>query len=504
MRNITVKQTSIIIDDYKRGDAPLIERFFSLFDQSTHTYQDLGMKIDDVNRTLTIPRGIDVKFVERVIGGHVDFNTTPDPYTENKDIYIKYLPRDDKQKEAIRFILGVEQYAINKVRPQLSINLDTSVGKTYVTIACVAYLKARALVIASRQDWLNQWKERITEHTDIKEKEILFIRGSSMIMKILSGKINPLDYKFCLMGHGTIEAFASTHGWDKIAELFILLQIEYKIYDEAHTDFRNMINIDFHTNTCKTLYVTATPNRSSEGEDTIYKLYLKNVPSIDLFDPDTDPRTHYVSIRYRSLPSPTDYMKCIKSKYGLDRNYYVKYLGQNENFYNMLRVVLGICAKYPGKILMYIATRETIARVKEFIQNEYPYYADQVGVFTSDYDSTAKKDMLNKRFILSTTKSFGACMDENEITVTVVLAEPFKSAVLAKQSLGRNRQRGTYYIEIVDDSFPKITEWYNSKKPLFRKYALSCKEIVVPNKELLERAKQMLLYEEKRVMYRLR
>ena len=85
--------------------------------------------------------------------------------------------------------------------------------------------------------------------------------------------------------------------------------------------------------------------------------------------------------------------------------------------------------------------------------NVYPQYKTQIGIYTSIIPDSEKEDQLNKRIILSTTKSCGSAMDIHGLKVTVVLAEPFRSEVLARQTLGRTRDDNTYYIDCVDDGF---------------------------------------------------
>ena len=71
--------------------------------------------------------------------------------------------------------------------------------------------------------------------------------------------------------------------------------------------------------------------------------------------------------------------------------------------------------------------------------------------------------------------------------MTVVLAEPFKSEVLARQSLGRTRDNDTLYIELVDLSFVQIKRYYYYKLPIFNKYAKSVSDININSYELNER-----------------
>jgi hypothetical protein len=125
-----------------------------------------------------------------------------------------------------------------------------------------------------------------------------------------------------------------------------------KFIDEAHTNFVNMLMIDFFSNVFKTYYVTATPGRSSRQEDKIYQLSIKNVPGIDLFDENKDPHTDYIAMKYNSHPSALVLSSC-RNKYGLDRMKYVDFITQNEYFYQMMRIVMEMFLKCGGRGLFF-------------------------------------------------------------------------------------------------------------------------------------------------------
>ena len=113
-----------------------------------------------------------------------------------------------------------------------------------------------------------------------------------------------------LVTHGTLKSYGDRFGWDKVSELFKHLKIGIKIFDEAHQNFENMLMIDYFTNVYKTYYLTATSLRSSDDENRIYQLSFKNIPSIDLFNPDEDPHTVYTAIKFNSRPSAIEKSNC--------------------------------------------------------------------------------------------------------------------------------------------------------------------------------------------------
>ena len=166
----------------------------------------------------------------------------------------------------------------------------------------------------------------------------------------------------------------------------------------------------------------------------------------------------------------------------------------------VLTYLLDLVLKQQGKCLIYIGTNKAIDIVYDWIINNFPELYENVGIYNSLV--TVNKELaLEKKIILSTTKSLGAAVDIKDLKTTIVLAEPFSSGVIAKQTLGRTRNNNTFYIEVVDIAYKNIYLFYNKKKPIFSKYALSCKElnmndIMLDNKykEIMEKRSLPKLY----------
>ena len=352
MNKLVLRNSSIVINDYNLGDIPRLESYFTIFDRITYTKSYKGMMYDEVNRRLFLPRGLDVYFIKKFVESEPVREYNSDPFFPTSEILIKYLPRDDVQKEALAFILGKGEYYPNQNATQLSVNLPTGKGKTYVTIAALTYWRARTIVIASTTGWLDQWKNCVGEYTNIDEnREVLVLNGSVAIHKVLNGITDVSKYKVFLVTHSTLQSFGNTNGWHTIGELFKKLQVQLKVYDEAHLNFDNICYVDYSTNTRKTLYLTATPGRSDETENFIYKLYFKNIPAINLFDEDSDPHTRYTALRFNSRPTPQDMRECSNQAYGLNRNAYVNHIVCNNSFYDMMYIVMDKVIKIDGKVL---------------------------------------------------------------------------------------------------------------------------------------------------------
>lgn len=490
MAKIIIKHTRIEVNNYNLGDSSKLEYFFTIFDPITHKYYLKGVEYNEDKKILILPRGLDINWLEYTLNGDAKIDNKYDEFDYvSENIMIKYLPRDEEQKEALRFILGKAEYYNNSKKSQLGINLNTGKGKTYITVMAISYWLVRSIVIANTKGIINQWKDKILEYTDIKLREIYIIEGSTSITKLFNRDIS--QYKIYLASHATIKSYGDRYGWDKITELFKYLKIGIKIYDEAHQNFDNILKIDFHTNTYKNLYLTATPKRSASNEDQIYQLAFKNMPKIDLFKEDSDPHTQYIAIHFNSKPSPEIISKC-KNKFGFNRLAYIDWVIDNDRFLNFAYVLIDKIINLTnngGKALIYIGTNKAIGKFYNFLKDMYPLYINDIGIYTSIIPENQKKFQLEKRIILSTTKSCGAAMDIDGLKVTVVLAEPFRSEVLTRQTLGRTRADNTIYIDCIDDGFFYCKSYFNSKKPIFNKYATKCTNIIMNDIEIHDRIK---------------
>lgn len=480
---ILVKHSRIEISNYEMGDSAQLEYFFSVYDPVYHASFIKGMQYDEETQTLYLPRGIDVSYVESIFCCTAVYDNVCDEYVDVPPMKIKYLTRNDTQKQALRFTLGLYEYEYTKYKSQLSVNLVTGKGKTFITIATICASGSRAVIITSSIEWLNQWKAKIMEYTALGENDIYMLCGSPSVDKILCR--NPLDYTIFLASHDTLQSYGENHGWSSIDTLFKYLRCGIKIYDEAHLYFDNICKIDFHSNTRKTLYLTATPQRSNKDENEIYQLYFKNIPSISLFNREVDAHAHYVAMFFNSHPQPTDIQTC-KNAYGFDRNKYTTYIVDRPNYRFLLDILIDMTLYTNGKVLIFIGTNAAINKTYEMMIEDFPFLNGNIGIYTSTVKENKVAQLYNK-YILTTTKSAGTASDIADLAVAINLAEPFSSNVLAQQALGRLRANDTLFIDAVDTGFYATKNYYQSKKPVYSKYAKTCKEVILSDHELEQR-----------------
>ena len=484
MNKVENRHTCTIVHNYDLGDCPFIEKMFSIWNKGRFRREPFGRYYDAKNKDLYLPSGMDQFYIERNFYGDIIIKYEPDPYDTLNKIQMKIKPRDERQVEALKFCVGADQYCANRERSQIFLNLHTGVGKTFVAIAVFAFYRIKTMMITYSLDWIQQWKERILEYTDLKEEDIYIIAGKASIVKLLNGLHNPRKIKFFLVSHDTISSYAKANGWEKVHQLFKLLRVGIKIYDESHLYFENTMMIDNFSDVWKTYYLTATPMRSDRDQDRIYQRCYEKVPKLSLFDEENDPHTEYISIHFNSKPTPFEINDC-HNMYGFNRNKYTDYLVSRPNYFKILRILMEVISTNTtpeGKVLIYIGTNYAIGVTYNWLHYYFPRIP--IGIYTSAVPKEIKRSQLDNKIILSTTKSAGEALDLSGLEMTIVLDEPFKSPKLAIQSLGRTRAKDTKYIEVVDTGFKPISNFYKAKQEVFEKYATKRTRINLSQEDL--------------------
>lgn len=482
MGRIKVTNTGIIIENYTMGENPDFEKAYLVWDPVTHKNNPFGMLYVEEEKRLYIHGGNRLKTVLYKLQEMYYDRITHHPYKELPDIKMKFGPRDEDQFEALSFMCSQNKYDNLQDTTMRSCNLTTGAGKSYISIASIAFYRIKSIIITSSSTLLKQWKDQILYFTNIPESKIQKINGSDVCNMIINGSSKKFEEAYIILcTHGTLTSFLARYGHEKLYELFEKLGIGLKFFDEAHDHFDSMFSIDIFTNVYKTFYLTATPARSNFRENRIYQISLRDVPFIDLWKED-DKHVHYVAIKYNSRPTAKDLSEIRSIQYGINRMKYIDYVTKKPEFYDMLNIIMKhlvipcICNKThtkSNKVLMFIGTNEGILRVYDWIGHNYPEMIGLVGIFTSLVPSETKRhERDDKNLILTTTASSGKGEDIKNLKLTIVLAEPFKSEVVARQTLGRNREEGTMYVEVVDLGTKYTRNFYYHKLPVFNKYAL--------------------------------
>lgn len=461
-----VKHSSIVIPDYTPGDCQQLEKMLSTWDPTYFKVKNIGMEYNEETKTLYIPRGMDVSYIEYLLGRRHKLIVDPNE-SEKASIRLMVEPRNGIQNKSIAFLMGEGKFKTKK-NSQLALNLDTGDGKTYCVIAGLTFMRTKAMILTHADSIKDQWRESLLKMTDILESQIINVSGSKVIRKIMAMK-GTLPWKVFLVNRRTIQSYAKAEGWDAVDEFFKKTKIGVKVFDEAHIEFATMMHIDFHSNVKKTIYLTANFERSEFRENIVFKTSFKNIPK---FGKETraEKERHivYVPAFYNSNPdySIRGYMKGPR---GFDKNKYCEYQMSDDTFHEKLKFLVSSLYKdNSNKLLIMTSKISSTEAVKEFINKEFPQFT--CGVYNSSMNDKDKAETLKMDIISSTPKSLGTGNDIPGLRF-IINAEAYTSTVQANQSAGRLRalESGakTFYIEMVDSGFPDVTRMYKKRLPTF-------------------------------------
>lgn len=472
---IELKHSSIVIHNYTMGDCPKLEKILGVWNPVTHSTSWENFIYNEDEETLTVPRGISVGYLEHLFPNKkLKVNKKAD---ESKVAIFKaeVQPRDDDQYKAIDFLLGEGQFSNTAEFSQRMLCLKTGAGKTFCTIHALSHVRKRVMIIVDKDKIMEQWKKEFLKFTNLNEKEIYLISGSGSMDKIMKSR-SDLPYKVYIASHRTISSYAGDD-WGKITDFFRKVKIGAKVYDEAHVEYRNIFNIDSHTSTTNTFYLTATPGRSNHFEDFVYQNSFKEIPKFGLEEKFDDPYHYLYYISYNSSPPSSIVAKC-QTRRGFDNNTYSDYVfGQRYDlFVDKVTSIMDMVVNKGGKTAIIVHKNEHIQKLAKTLNKIYPNLS--IGIFSSLIKNKAEREKeLDKKIIISTEKSLGKAVDVPNLRF-LIMTVPTSSKIVAEQTLGRLREikgRKSFYFDLTDVGFKSCVNQRRLRRQVLDKKAVKIK-----------------------------
>ena len=475
MKTIRAYSTRIEIEPYEEHENMELEKMCSTkYDKVKHSRETFGYRIEG-NKFIG-PRGLSLSMLSQL------YDTIPT--MEKGDLFSSMMynyhmtvkPKNDDQKKAISFLLGINGFERTRKYSQIALNLPPGFGKTYCTIYALLALRARSLIVLHRDTIKNQWTDTLKNMSNMNMKRVCVITGTKSMEDLLLKK-NKDNYDIYLVMHQTISAFLRQHSSDELRDWFHKMQFGVKVVDEAHLCFRQTVEMDFYSNIAKNIYLTATFTRSDYKEKDLYNLVFGNTIRFGQ-ELETPKNVVYTMVYYNSNPTYT-YQKFIHTSYGVSATRWADYAFKSDKkmtIYNVFFQVLKKAKEYKGKVLVVIPKINYCEVVAELIKQQYP---DDI-VSTVHSKHTKLQNENAKKYasiIVTTTSSMGTGSDIENIR-SLIIMEPYSSDVTAKQLTGRLRPfpngEDSYAFELVDTGFESILSMVNKR---YRKLQAICKSI---------------------------
>jgi superfamily II DNA or RNA helicase len=472
---IEVKHSSIVIHNYTIGDCPKLEKILSVWDKAIYGYSWQNFIYDEDQEQLIVPRGFDVKYLQWLFKDKKLFVNQKADDSKIAIFQTKVDPRDEEQEKAIDFLLGDGEFKDTADLSQRMLCLKTGGGKTYCTINALSHFRKRVMVIVDKDKIMQQWKNEFIKFTNLNEKEVYLISGSSTMEKIMNSR-SDLPYKVYIASHRTLSSYAGDD-WTRVTDFFNKIKIGVKVYDEAHVEYRNIFMLDSFTNTANNIYLTATPGRSNPLEDAVYQNCFKEVPKHGLAEKFEDPYHYLYYISYNSNP-PADVIAKCQSQRGFDTNVYSDYVFEKryDDFVEMITKILDLVINKGGKTAIILHKNDHIKKLAKTLSHVYPNVS--IGTFSTIVkDKEQREKELDKQLIISTEKSLGKAVDVKGLQF-LIMTVPTSSKIVAEQTLGRLRQikgKKSFYFDLTDIGFKSCVNQRRLRRQILDQKAIKIK-----------------------------
>lgn len=378
--------------------------------------------------------------------------------TTQKDIYDDLLIKDISlvYKEKARCIL-----VDNPEHLFLTENFIVTHNTFTSCVGAVLY-KKKTLIVCHRKDLLKQWQATLIEKIGMDDSDIHTLTTEDFLaaeqMKLDLGDVY-------LLSHQTFRfaLHAMNNDFERVSKAIENFGIGLKIIDEAHLEFRNIVDIDMCMNIKRNLYLTATDGRSSKDENAIFKHVFTNAVKFTKNAKHKNKWIEYCTIFINTnVPYKVSKFQ-LENGRGMSATKYGKAVikrDRNKTHFNAINELLRVIFTRDehAKVLIFMPLIELCDELEFFINTHLNKdqsfdYDLRVGTINShntklENDRSAKCDV-----IISTILSCGTGKDIPGLT-DIICCSPFKSAITTQQVIGRLRYYGKNcgYWDIVDES----------------------------------------------------
>lgn len=463
-----------------------LESALSYYDKVLSTKHEKFVRIKN---TMYVPKGID----KRLMTDTFDVPILPaalEHNVVNVDFQLFYPPRNKLQEESIRFFTGQKEYSYTKTETQLVLSLPTEEGKTYVTIASLAYLKVKSLIIVNRNILKQQWFDRAKQYTNMTDENICIISSSEQFTKLLNKDDDELQkIKMYICSHGILRNLLKADV-NYVNEIFNKLGIGVKVYDEAHLEWENILFIDYFTNIPKTLYLSATYTQSDYGTNKVFQTAFYSVYKFAKYNEEREPHTKAFLIKFNSRGDQRDIDKIYSNRGMYNSCNYIDYGINNGTILIQVKEILKLIITKDmlnGQIFIISAKMESCDLFHKLVRAYFCDTLKSISYHTKSKNQLSKNlsDLSDYDVVCVTSKMLGTGPDINTLQI-IIDTEPMSSKRNILQKFGRLRERRdennniilSWYFALFDFRVPTVLEMYKITKKVLLK-APTCESITL-------------------------
>lgn len=329
-----------------------------------------------------------------------------EPPRLSQRVQLRSTLRDERQEIAYTHMLGG-----NGV-----ISLACGAGKTIVALHAWAALRTPGLFITHTLDLLEQWRDRILQHTDITEDQIGVLHGQKVNWR------KPI----CL---ASIQTLAARIAAGTLPDGFVE-QWGAVCWDEVHHLAAPTFNTTAAVIDGVRWGLSATHARD-DGNDPLYKYHIGPVLYENL-DQDLIPQSEFVYTG--ELPSAYAWEQ-IRNKTGqVDWNRLCEWLSSKESRNRLIESYIQPCLEQGRKILV-------LSRRIEHVELLRSRHKGPAGMIHSGVPFKDRKRQLHEQAIIFATADLAREGLDREDLDTVMIVLPVKRKGWIQQTLGRMQRK---------------------------------------------------------------
>lgn len=444
---------------------------YSLYDKIYHKYTFSAFVEDGDD--LYFPSSITLKSIQSLFPKEeVSINYTTTAKAKSIQYTMKHSPRDELQQKAIQFLMKMKK---DPETHQRFLSLETGKGKTYVSINCISQIKKKALIIVDTLDLAAQWKREFLNHTDLDENDIIILSGQEIVDEQYAKPTG----KIYIAIHRTLGNMLANN-INSINALMNKLGIGIRIFDESHVNFGNICKINALSNVEYTIYLTATPSRSSFMDNSLYAKVFSSIPYFN--GKELSGEKYHTVILYKMDSHPGLDDRCsVRTQYGFNQAKWANYI-EETGYEFFIEALNNLITKFDlikrkKKTAIMLPTLKLIEKTKESMEDLYPNI--EIGTFIGSIAKDKRSDELSKQFILTNDKIFDKGIDVSDLEILINFV-PIGSLVKTEQIMGRLRYhegKSSILIDITDTGFDECVRQSKIRKRFYKKRAKQIIEI---------------------------
>lgn len=367
-------------------------------------------------------------------------------------------------------------------------------------MACYSAIKVglRTLIIVPTSGIKVQWAETLINMFNVPEEQVKVVNTPKDFINVKAD--------FVIVSQASLGVLNKTYDLEKIMKLN---KFGIKVIDEVQMWFHNIIKVDACSNICHNWYLTGTFGRSGEEENALYQqmfgdlaIFREKMKDPTLFNRKPGnvygmkPHMHVKMIWMKSGLTKEEIRKVSSSmryseragkwvRYGISIPAYTELtIPSDGHMTPFLKTTLKVIKMANtevtyGKMLILAPTINAVNVIFSYLKQMYPN--KKIGTIHSR-NTKAENDKVKAEceILISTVKSCGTGFDVKDLSKLVV-AEQFKSWILADQVSGRLRRRpdgkDTYMWDIADSQIPQLRAWANARADILRKKSKTFKVV---------------------------